>query len=141
MDRPKYRIEIAWSDEDGGYIANVPDLRYCSAFGETPEDALREVLVATELHLDTLDELGRPIPEAQARPTSLPSGVPETSGGAQFQVYRDSTGEYHWRFRAADGEIIVYSGESYASRDDALRAIRVFRDQFPRAEVEISSSQ
>ena len=43
MDQPKYRIEIFWSDEDGGYIANVPDLRYCSAFGESYEEALREL--------------------------------------------------------------------------------------------------
>jgi predicted RNase H-like HicB family nuclease len=67
MDQPKYRIEIFWSDEDGGYIANVPDLRYCSAFGETYEEALREVLVAMELHLDTLRETDRPIPEPGAR--------------------------------------------------------------------------
>ena len=65
MDQPKYRIEIFWSDEDGGYIANVPDLRYCSAFGETYEEALREVLVAMELHLDTLRELGRGEPESR----------------------------------------------------------------------------
>jgi transcriptional regulator NrdR len=63
MDQPKYRIEIFWSNEDGGYIANVPDLRYCSAFGETYEEALREVLVAMELHLDTLRELERDEPE------------------------------------------------------------------------------
>ncbi len=63
MDQPKYRIEIFRSDEDGGYIANVPDLQYCSAFGESYEEALREVLVAMELHLDTLRELSRPIPE------------------------------------------------------------------------------
>jgi predicted RNase H-like HicB family nuclease len=67
MDQPKYRIEIFWSDEDGGYIANVPDLRYCSAFGVTYEEALREVLVAMELHLDTLREEGRPIPEPTSR--------------------------------------------------------------------------
>jgi predicted RNase H-like HicB family nuclease/DNA-binding CsgD family transcriptional regulator len=63
MDQPKYRIEIFWSDEDGGYVADVPDLRYCSAFGESYEDALREVLVAMRLHLDTLQELGREVPE------------------------------------------------------------------------------
>jgi len=67
MDQPKYRIEIFWSDEDGGYIASVPDLRYCSAFGESYEEALREVLVAMELHLDTLKELGREIPEPKTR--------------------------------------------------------------------------
>ena len=67
MDLPKYHIDIFWSDEDGGYIANVPDLRYCSAFVESYEEALSEVLVAMELHLDMLRELGRPIPEPGAR--------------------------------------------------------------------------
>jgi predicted RNase H-like HicB family nuclease len=67
MPQPKYRIEIFWSDEDGGYVANVPDLRYCSAFGESYEKALREVLVAMDLHLDMLKELGRPIPEPGSR--------------------------------------------------------------------------
>ena len=59
----KYHIDIVWSDEDEGYVANVPDLRYCSAFGESYEVELREVLVAMELHLKTLRELNRPIPE------------------------------------------------------------------------------
>lgn len=67
MDQPKYHIDIFWSDEDGGYIANVPDLRYCSAFGESYEEALREVLVAMDLHLDTMRELDRPIPKPGAR--------------------------------------------------------------------------
>lgn len=62
MEQLKYRIQIFWSDEDEGYIANVPDLTYCSAFGETYEEALQEVLVAMELHLEVLEKKGRPIP-------------------------------------------------------------------------------
>ena len=38
-----YHINIFYSDEDGGYIADIPDLESCSAFGETPEQALAEV--------------------------------------------------------------------------------------------------
>lgn len=67
MEQPRYEIDIFWSKEDEGYIANVPDLEYCSAFGETYEEALREVRVAMELHLDTLKETGRPIPEPKMR--------------------------------------------------------------------------
>jgi predicted RNase H-like HicB family nuclease len=102
MDQPKYRIEIFWSDEDGGYIANVPDLRYCSAFGETYEEALREVLVAMELHLDTLQKLDRPIPEPGARrgvgvnTIVLDSGqvveLTEEAGGISAQIV-DEIGE------------------------------------------------
>ena len=39
-----YHINIFQSDEDGGYIADIPDLPHCSAFGETPEKALEDVL-------------------------------------------------------------------------------------------------
>jgi hypothetical protein len=41
-----YHINIFPSDEDGGYIADIPDLPHCSAFGETPEEALAEVLAS-----------------------------------------------------------------------------------------------
>jgi len=33
----KYLVEAFWSDDDEGYIAVVPDLPGCSAFGMTPE--------------------------------------------------------------------------------------------------------
>jgi predicted RNase H-like HicB family nuclease len=41
-----YHINIFFSDEDGGYIADIPDLSHCSAFGKTPDEALAEVLKA-----------------------------------------------------------------------------------------------
>ena len=42
MDRMKdYHINVFWSEEDGAYIADIPDLEYCSAHGPTPEAALR----------------------------------------------------------------------------------------------------
>ena len=37
-------IEIFYSSEDEGYIANIPELKYCSAWGDTPEKALKEIL-------------------------------------------------------------------------------------------------
>ena len=85
MDQPKYHIDVFWSDEDGGYIANVPDLEYCSAFGETYEEALREVLVAMDLHLDTLRELGRPIPDPGShRVIGVSSGLSGTDRSVQI---------------------------------------------------------
>ena len=41
-----YHINIFYSIEDEGYIADIPDLIYCSAFGNTPVEALQAVLVA-----------------------------------------------------------------------------------------------
>ena len=41
-----YHINVFYSEDDGGYIADIPDLKSCSAIGETPEAALREVQLA-----------------------------------------------------------------------------------------------
>jgi predicted RNase H-like HicB family nuclease len=63
MDSPRYEINIFYSAEDEGYVGLVPELQHCSAWGRTYEEALTEVRVAMDLHLDTLREEGRPIPE------------------------------------------------------------------------------
>ncbi len=38
-----FHINIFYSQEDEGYIADIPDLRFCSAFGSTPGEALAEL--------------------------------------------------------------------------------------------------
>ena len=58
-----YAVIIFYSEEDGEYIADIPDLKSCSASGETPEIALQEVLIAKELWLEVAHEEGYPIPE------------------------------------------------------------------------------
>lgn len=63
-----YHINIFYSDEDGGYIADIPDLVLCSAFGMTPAEALAEVEQAKEAWLETAREEGKPIPEPVYRP-------------------------------------------------------------------------
>ena len=64
---PRYAIEIIYSDEDEGFIAVVPELPGCSAFGGTEEEALREVKVAVSLWLEAASEEGRRIPEPVGR--------------------------------------------------------------------------
>ena len=63
-----YHINLFYSDEDEGYIADIPDLKYCSAFGTTPEEALREVQIAKALWLDAAREAGKAIPPPRYRP-------------------------------------------------------------------------
>lgn len=63
-----YHINIFYSEEDGGYIADIPDLEYCSAFGATPEEALAEVEQAKRLWLETARASGKPIPPPRYRP-------------------------------------------------------------------------
>ncbi|HEX9670845.1 MAG TPA: type II toxin-antitoxin system HicB family antitoxin [Thermoanaerobaculia bacterium] len=66
-----YPIVVFWSDEDACWIADIPDLRYCSASGDTPEEALTEALRAKEGWLEVAREHGDPIPEPRYRPPIL----------------------------------------------------------------------
>ncbi|MFN8494603.1 MAG: type II toxin-antitoxin system HicB family antitoxin [Caldilineaceae bacterium] len=63
-----YFISIFYSEEDNSYIADIPDLRFCSAFGETPEEALHEVQIAKAAWLETAKASGKPIPKPKYRP-------------------------------------------------------------------------
>ncbi|HQY94484.1 type II toxin-antitoxin system HicB family antitoxin [Caldilinea sp.] len=63
-----YHINIFYSDEDDGYIADIPDLNACSAWGKTPAEALQEVEQAKTLWLEAARATGKPIPLPQYRP-------------------------------------------------------------------------
>ena len=63
-----YHINIFYSEDDGGYIADIPDLDACSAFGETPDEALRQVQQAKKIWLETAREKGKSVPPPAYRP-------------------------------------------------------------------------
>ena len=57
-----YHINIFYSEDDEGYIADIPDLDSCSAFGNTPAEALAEVEKARDAWLEVARKEGKPIP-------------------------------------------------------------------------------
>ena len=63
-----YHINVFYSEEDEGYIADIPDLSHCSAFGESPEKALHEVLKAKEAWLQAARGSHKPVPPPAYRP-------------------------------------------------------------------------
>ena len=63
-----YHINIFFSEEDGGYIADIPDLDACSAFGSTPEEALKQVEIAKAAWLEAARAEGKAIPEPKYKP-------------------------------------------------------------------------
>ncbi|MEA2108501.1 MAG: type II toxin-antitoxin system HicB family antitoxin [Pseudomonadota bacterium] len=63
-----YHINIFYSEDDDGYIADIPDLEACSAIGETPDEALREVQQAKKLWLEATRAEGKPVPAPEYRP-------------------------------------------------------------------------
>ncbi len=68
MRLDRYHINVFFSEEDGCYVADVPDLRFCSAIGRTPEEAFAEVRVAMRAWLASARKLRRPIPSPNYRP-------------------------------------------------------------------------
>ncbi|HKS39170.1 MAG TPA: type II toxin-antitoxin system HicB family antitoxin [Blastocatellia bacterium] len=63
-----YHINIFYSEEDEGYIADIPDLDACSAFGSTPEEALDQLQIAKAAWLEAARAEGKPVPEPKYRP-------------------------------------------------------------------------
>ena len=63
-----YHINIFYSEEDEGYIADIPDLNNCSAFGYTPDEVLRDVLKAKEAFIESAKKNNIPIPPPKYMP-------------------------------------------------------------------------
>ena len=63
----KYEIILYWSEDDGAYIAEVPELAGCMADGETRLEALHNAERVIEEWIETAQELGRDIPTPRGR--------------------------------------------------------------------------
>ena len=63
-----YHINVFYGEDDDGYIADIPDLEHCSAFGTTPEEALQEVSKAKEVWIEAVRANGKPVPTPHFRP-------------------------------------------------------------------------
>jgi predicted RNase H-like HicB family nuclease len=64
----RYAIIVFWSEADRAWVADVPDLKSCAAFGGTPEEAFAEVRIAMEAWLAAAREAGLEIPKPQFQP-------------------------------------------------------------------------
>jgi predicted RNase H-like HicB family nuclease len=63
-----YYLNIFYSEQDEAYIADIPDSEMCSAFGDTPQEALERVLIAKGAIIEVMPEKGLPVPEPCYRP-------------------------------------------------------------------------
>lgn len=63
----KYEIILYWSEEDGAYIAEVPELAGCMADGPTAQEALTNVVQIAREWIETAQELGREVPTPRGR--------------------------------------------------------------------------
>ncbi len=61
-----YYINVFYSEVDEGYIADIPNLEYCSAFGKTIEEALRQLLIAKAACLEAAQAGSKAVQPQQA---------------------------------------------------------------------------
>ena len=55
---------------------------------------------------------------------------------AEFEIYTDDAGEYRWRFRANNGEIVADSAEGYVEKRDCERGMEILREEVSGARVD-----
>jgi uncharacterized protein YegP (UPF0339 family) len=53
---------------------------------------------------------------------------------AKFEVYKDGKGEYRFRLKAANGEIIAV-GEGYKTKQGCINGIESIKKNAPEAEI------
>jgi len=63
----KYEVVVWWSEEDGAYIAEVPELPGCMADGASYEEALKNVQTIISEWIETAKKLGREIPKPKGK--------------------------------------------------------------------------
>ncbi len=75
-----YSMKIHWSDEDRCFIGTCPEFPHASAFGDTQEEAIRELALAIDLAIQSHLEEGWTLPE--------PAVIKEYSGQLRLRLPR-----------------------------------------------------
>jgi uncharacterized protein YegP (UPF0339 family) len=83
-----------------------------------------------------LDSLSTPcVVERRSGPHSSPASGKEEEVAEKFEVYKDASGRFRWRLKAANGEIVA-SGEAYSTRSGAKEGVAAVKRLAPTATVE-----
>ena len=64
----RYRISLKplVAEDGGGWLAEVPDLPGCMSDGDTPQQAVENVMDAIACWIEAAEEDGRPVPTPAA---------------------------------------------------------------------------
>ncbi|MUW13704.1 DUF1508 domain-containing protein [Halorubrum sp. CBA1125] len=101
-------------------------------------NALGAGLLRIETEPEAADEVADdegPVPEDAADPdvaVPIPDAPPESR--ATFELFEDAGGEWRWRLRHDNGNVIGDSGEGYASKSNAKRALSRVREHVAAAD-------
>ena len=65
----------------------------------------------------------------------------DVKSDATFEVYKDHAGEYRWRLRTANKQVIATSGEGYKEKRDCLAGVESVKRHAAGAKVEEQPAQ
>jgi len=104
---------------DGDFIAEIEELKGCSAFGETPEEALREVETAMQLWLEAAKKYGKPIP----RPKNKKNSEPKKRFNVIFPAsLLSDVDEYRGKYGMKRSELLAAAVEQFIASNRRLRS-------------------
>jgi predicted RNase H-like HicB family nuclease len=104
---------------DGDYIAEIEELKGCSAFGETPEEALREVEIAMQLWIEAAKKYGKPVP----RPKNKKNSEPKKRFNVIFPAsLLSDVDEYRGKYGMKRSELLAAAVEQFISSNHRLRS-------------------
>jgi uncharacterized protein YegP (UPF0339 family) len=55
---------------------------------------------------------------------------------ATFELYKDRIGEFRWRLRHGNGDVIADSGEGYTTKANAINGIKSVKENAPAALID-----
>jgi uncharacterized protein YegP (UPF0339 family) len=58
------------------------------------------------------------------------------TAGATFEIYKDAAGEFRWRMKAANGQVIATGGQGYKAKADCRHGIDIVQKEAATAKVE-----
>ncbi len=97
---------------DGDFIAEVEELKGCSAFGSTPEEALQEAETAMKLWIETAKKHGKPIP----KPKSQIVNEPKKRFNVMFpESLLKDVDEYRGKHGMKRSELLAAAAEQFIS--------------------------
>ena len=111
----EYTVKIFPDPEgDGDYIAEIEELKGCSAFGETPEQALKEIEIAMKLWIETAKKHGKPIP----KPKSQIINEPKKRFNVIFpESLLNDVDEYRGKHGMKRSELLAAAAEQFISSE------------------------
>ncbi|HKL00429.1 MAG TPA: type II toxin-antitoxin system HicB family antitoxin [Desulfotignum sp.] len=116
----EYTVKIFPDPEgEGDYIAEIEELKGCSAFGETPEEALREIETAMQLWIEAAKKYGKPIP----RPKNQKNSEPKKRFNVIFPAsLLSDVDEYRGKYGMKRSELLATAVEQFISSNHRLRS-------------------